>query len=130
LIFDDHLDLGLRRDQRLERVQQRVAGGQIARAKRKRARHVGIETGQAGQLVALGERDDVVFARTAALIEGLGARYDTRFNGVTFASPVALRLQREIAALGDPVDTLADALEALTDDGAQLGWRSASAAAT
>ncbi|AHG88988.1 ABC-1 domain-containing protein [Gemmatirosa kalamazoonensis] len=47
--------------------------------------------------------DLVYFARTAALIEGLGARYDTRFNGVTFASPVALRLRREIsAALREP----------------------------
>ncbi len=40
--------------------------------------------------------DLVYFARTAALIEGLGARYDTHFNGVTFASPVALRLRHEI----------------------------------
>jgi predicted unusual protein kinase regulating ubiquinone biosynthesis (AarF/ABC1/UbiB family) len=40
----------------------------------------------------------VYFARTAALIEGLGARYDTRFNGVTFAAPVALALRREILA--------------------------------
>jgi predicted unusual protein kinase regulating ubiquinone biosynthesis (AarF/ABC1/UbiB family) len=47
--------------------------------------------------------DLVYFARTAALIEGLGARYDTKFNGVTFASPVALRLRREIsAALREP----------------------------
>ena len=47
--------------------------------------------------------DLVYFARTAALIEGLGARYDTRFNGVTFASPVALRLRREISgALREP----------------------------
>jgi predicted unusual protein kinase regulating ubiquinone biosynthesis (AarF/ABC1/UbiB family) len=50
--------------------------------------------------------DLVYFARTAALIEGLGARYDARFNGVTFASPVALRLQREIAAsLREPGET-------------------------
>jgi predicted unusual protein kinase regulating ubiquinone biosynthesis (AarF/ABC1/UbiB family) len=42
--------------------------------------------------------DLVYFARTAALIEGLGARYDTRFNGVTFASPIALRLRREVVA--------------------------------
>jgi predicted unusual protein kinase regulating ubiquinone biosynthesis (AarF/ABC1/UbiB family) len=40
----------------------------------------------------------VYFARTAALIEGLGTRYDARFNGVTFAAPVALALRREILA--------------------------------
>ena len=42
--------------------------------------------------------DLVYFARTAALIEGLGARYDRRFNAVTFAAPVALRMHREILA--------------------------------
>ena len=42
--------------------------------------------------------DLVYFARTAALIEGLGARYDRHFNAVTFAAPVALRLHREILA--------------------------------
>lgn len=38
----------------------------------------------------------VYFARTAALIEGLGVRYDDRFNAITFASPIALRMRREI----------------------------------
>jgi predicted unusual protein kinase regulating ubiquinone biosynthesis (AarF/ABC1/UbiB family) len=42
--------------------------------------------------------DLVYFARTAALIEGLGTRYDPRFNAVTFAAPVALRMHREILA--------------------------------
>lgn len=51
----------------------------------------------------------VYFARTAALIEGLGVRYDDRFNAITFASPIALRLRREIlVSLGQgdlpPVD--------------------------
>ena len=31
----------------------------------------------------------VYFARTAALIEGLGVRYDGSFNAITFASPIA-----------------------------------------
>lgn len=45
----------------------------------------------------------VYFARTAALIEGLGVRYDARFNAVGFASPIVLRLRREIlASLGEP----------------------------
>jgi predicted unusual protein kinase regulating ubiquinone biosynthesis (AarF/ABC1/UbiB family) len=38
----------------------------------------------------------VYFARTAALIEGLGVRYDDRFNAITFASPIAIRMRREI----------------------------------
>ncbi len=50
----------------------------------------------------------VYFARTAALIEGLGVRYDENFNAITFASPIAMRMRREIlASLGQgpiPVD--------------------------
>jgi hypothetical protein len=38
----------------------------------------------------------VYFARTATLIEGLGVRYDDHFNAITFASPIALRMRREI----------------------------------
>jgi ubiquinone biosynthesis protein len=40
----------------------------------------------------------VYFARTAALIEGLGVRYDENFNAITFASPIALRMRRDILA--------------------------------
>ena len=47
--------------------------------------------------------DLVYFARTAALIEGLGTRYDARFNAVTFAAPVALKLRGPIlASLREP----------------------------
>jgi predicted unusual protein kinase regulating ubiquinone biosynthesis (AarF/ABC1/UbiB family) len=38
----------------------------------------------------------VYFARTASLIEGLGTHYDTRFNALDFASPIALSMQRTI----------------------------------
>jgi predicted unusual protein kinase regulating ubiquinone biosynthesis (AarF/ABC1/UbiB family) len=59
--------------------------------------------------------DLVYFARTAALIEGLGVRYDARFNAVTFAAPVALRMRREImASLRDPNDP--------TDTGLPVDW--------
>jgi len=45
----------------------------------------------------------VYFARTAALIEGLGARYDAYFNAVTFATPIAVRLRGEIlSSLQEP----------------------------
>ena len=38
----------------------------------------------------------VYFARTTALIEGLGVRYDRHFNPILFATPIALKLRREI----------------------------------
>ncbi len=38
----------------------------------------------------------VYFARTTTLIEGLGVRYDTHFNPITFAAPIALRLRGRI----------------------------------
>lgn len=40
----------------------------------------------------------VYFARTAALIEGLGTHYDAHFNALAFASPIALSLRRRIMA--------------------------------
>jgi predicted unusual protein kinase regulating ubiquinone biosynthesis (AarF/ABC1/UbiB family) len=40
----------------------------------------------------------VYFARTAALIEGLGTHYDARFNALAFASPIALSLRGRIMA--------------------------------
>jgi predicted unusual protein kinase regulating ubiquinone biosynthesis (AarF/ABC1/UbiB family) len=45
----------------------------------------------------------VYFARTAALIEGVGSRYDPNFNSIRTASPVVLRLRRELlsALVGD-----------------------------
>ncbi|HEX9165837.1 MAG TPA: AarF/UbiB family protein [Gemmatimonadales bacterium] len=46
--------------------------------------------------------DLVYFARTAGLIEGIGIRYDPRFNPVDAASPVMLRMRpRLMAALQD-----------------------------
>jgi predicted unusual protein kinase regulating ubiquinone biosynthesis (AarF/ABC1/UbiB family) len=42
--------------------------------------------------------DMVYFARTAALIEGLGTRYDPYFNAVEFATPIALRMRGRIMA--------------------------------
>lgn len=45
----------------------------------------------------------VYFARTAALIEGVGARYDRNFNSIRVASPIVLNLRNELLAalLGD-----------------------------
>lgn len=62
----------------------------------------------------------VYFARTAALIEGIGARYDRNFNSIRVASPVMMRLRNELLAalLGDngkrePLVTWAATLGAL-----------------
>ena len=38
----------------------------------------------------------VYFARTASLIEGLGTHYDTHFNALSFATPIALSLRSRI----------------------------------
>ncbi len=38
----------------------------------------------------------VYFARTAALIEGVGSRYDREFNSIRVASPVVLKMRREL----------------------------------
>ena len=38
----------------------------------------------------------VYFARTASLIEGLGNHYDSHFNALAFATPIALRLRGPI----------------------------------
>jgi predicted unusual protein kinase regulating ubiquinone biosynthesis (AarF/ABC1/UbiB family) len=68
----------------------------------------------------------VYFARTAALIEGVGARYDRNFNSIRVASPIVLRLRNELLAalLGDdgrrePIVTLAATLGALAGTAAQ-----------
>jgi predicted unusual protein kinase regulating ubiquinone biosynthesis (AarF/ABC1/UbiB family) len=53
----------------------------------------------------------VYFARTASLIEGLGTHYDSHFNALAFATPIALSLRSRILTSlypdGDhpPVDT-------------------------
>lgn len=53
--------------------------------------------------------DLVYFARTAALIEGLGVRYDARFNALQVATPILLRFRgRILAALRDPSDAGGD----------------------
>jgi predicted unusual protein kinase regulating ubiquinone biosynthesis (AarF/ABC1/UbiB family) len=75
----------------------------------------------------------VYFARTAALIEGVGARYDRNFNSIRVASPVVLKMRRELLAvlLGDegkrePIITLAATLGALAGGASAVigsAWR-------
>jgi predicted unusual protein kinase regulating ubiquinone biosynthesis (AarF/ABC1/UbiB family) len=62
----------------------------------------------------------VYFARTAALIEGLGTRFDPRFNAITFATPIALRMRsRILSSLRD--DRGASPLDMATVVGTALG---------
>jgi predicted unusual protein kinase regulating ubiquinone biosynthesis (AarF/ABC1/UbiB family) len=65
--------------------------------------------------------DMVYFARTAALIEGLGTRYDARFNALLVVAPIAMSMRRQIlSSLGelhgskpvDPVQVVSDFLRA------------------
>jgi predicted unusual protein kinase regulating ubiquinone biosynthesis (AarF/ABC1/UbiB family) len=66
----------------------------------------------------------VYFARTAALIEGIGVRYDARFNTLEFAAPVALRLrQRIFESLGIDVRPKAPELISLLRDTAHRAQR-------
>jgi predicted unusual protein kinase regulating ubiquinone biosynthesis (AarF/ABC1/UbiB family) len=44
----------------------------------------------------------VYFARTASLIEGLGTHYDSHFNALAFATPIALSLRSRILASLNP----------------------------
>lgn len=71
--------------------------------------------------------DMVYFARTAALIEGLGVRYDPRFNPVGFATPIALRFRGAILrSLGEGFtlpDSLPGAVGTLAGDAVNLWER-------
>ena len=75
----------------------------------------------------------VYFARTAALIEGVGGRYDRNFNSIKVASPIVLKLRRELLAvlLGDdgtrePIITFAATIGALAGGASAVlsrAWR-------
>ena len=69
----------------------------------------------------------VYFARTAALIEGVGSRYDRNFNSIKVASPVVMRMRREllVALIGedgvrDPIVRWAATLGAVAGGAAAL----------
>jgi predicted unusual protein kinase regulating ubiquinone biosynthesis (AarF/ABC1/UbiB family) len=68
----------------------------------------------------------VYFARTAALIEGVGARYDANFNSIRVASPVVIRMHKELLAVllgddaNDPIVSWAATLGALAGGAAVM----------
>lgn len=62
-------------------------------------------------------RELVYFARTAALIEGLGTRYDPYFNAIAVGTPIVLRMRtRILRSLGD------DAMPSVEEVAAIAGW--------
>jgi predicted unusual protein kinase regulating ubiquinone biosynthesis (AarF/ABC1/UbiB family) len=62
-------------------------------------------------------RELVYFARTAALIEGLGTRYDPYFNAIAVGTPLVLRMRTSILrSLGD------DAKPSVEEVAAIAGW--------
>jgi predicted unusual protein kinase regulating ubiquinone biosynthesis (AarF/ABC1/UbiB family) len=63
----------------------------------------------------------VYFARTAALIEGLGVRYDTRFNPIAFSAPIAIRMRGRIMASLRENGRVPDGLDWATIVGAVVG---------
>jgi predicted unusual protein kinase regulating ubiquinone biosynthesis (AarF/ABC1/UbiB family) len=66
----------------------------------------------------------VYFARAAALIEGVGARYIPEFNSVTFATPVVLRMRGRIAAaLGERVEPTPEDVAAVIGTVAGTAYR-------
>ncbi len=62
-------------------------------------------------------RDLVYFARTAALIEGIGTRYDPYFNAIVVGSPIVMRMRsRILRSLGQ------EAEPGVEEYAAMAGW--------
>ncbi len=62
-------------------------------------------------------RDLVYFARTAALIEGIGTRYDPYFNAVEAGTPIVMRMRsRILSSLGE------DAVPSVEEVASMAGW--------
>lgn len=69
-------------------------------------------------------RELVYFARTAALIEGLGTRYDPYFNAIAIGTPLVLRMRtRILRSLGD------EAAPSVEEVAAIAGWAAGTAVA-
>ena len=71
-------------------------------------------------------RDLVYFARTAALIEGLGTRYDPYFNAIEIGTPVVMRMRRRILrSLGEEVEPSVAEIASVAGFAAGRAWRAA-----
>jgi ubiquinone biosynthesis protein len=71
-------------------------------------------------------RDLVYFARTAALIEGIGTKYDPYFNAVQVGTPVVLRMRSRILnSLGEGAQPSVEELASVAGWAAGRAWRGA-----
>ncbi len=71
-------------------------------------------------------RDLVYFARTAALIEGIGTKYDPYFNAVEVGTPVVMRMRsRILRSLGEQAEPSLEEMAAVAGFAAGRAWRSA-----
>lgn len=69
-------------------------------------------------------RDLVYFARTAALIEGIGTRYDPFFNGIQVGTPIVMRMRsRILRSLGEKADPSLEEIAALAGWAVGSAWR-------
>jgi predicted unusual protein kinase regulating ubiquinone biosynthesis (AarF/ABC1/UbiB family) len=70
-------------------------------------------------------RDLVYFARTAALIEGVGTRYDPYFNAIQVGTPVVMRMRsRILRSLGQAAEPSVEELAAMAGWAVGRAWRS------
>jgi len=71
-------------------------------------------------------RDLVYFARTAALIEGIGTKYDAYYNAIEVGTPVVMRMRsRILRSLGEEAEPSVEELAAVAGWAAGRAWRGA-----
>lgn len=69
-------------------------------------------------------RDLVYFARTAALIEGIGTRYDPYFNAIQVGTPLVMRMRsRILRSLGEEAKPSIEEYAALAGFAVGRAWR-------
>ena len=71
-------------------------------------------------------RDLVYFARTAALIEGIGTKYDAYYNAIEVGTPVVMRMRsRILRSLGEEAEPSVEEIAAAAGWAAGRAWRRA-----
>lgn len=71
-------------------------------------------------------RDLVYFARTAALIEGIGTKYDPYYNAIEVGTPIVMRMRsRILKSLGEEVQPSVEEVAAVAGWAMGRAWRGA-----
>lgn len=71
-------------------------------------------------------RDLVYFARTAALIEGIGTKYDPYYNAIEVGTPIVMRMRsRILRSLGEEAKPSVEEVAAVAGWALGRAWRSA-----